>query len=80
MSGFLGFNTRGHFYQCPNGHVYVITECGGAMVESKCPECGCAIGGRDHTLNNTNARAMDFENIGRDEGLADNPFAWGRGA
>lgn len=80
MDGFLGFNTRGHFYQCPNGHVYVITECGGAMVESRCPECGCAIGGRNHTLNNTNTRAMDFENLARQEGLGDNPFPWGRGA
>ncbi|KAG8992375.1 hypothetical protein FRB90_001027 [Tulasnella sp. 427] len=80
MSGFLGFNTRGHFYQCPNGHVYVITECGGAMVESTCPECGCAIGGRSHQLNNTNRRAMDFENLARGQGLADSPFEWGRGA
>ncbi|KIO21374.1 hypothetical protein M407DRAFT_80478 [Tulasnella calospora MUT 4182] len=80
MSGFLGFDTRGHFYQCPNGHIYVITECGGAMEESRCPECGCAIGGRDHVLNRTNTRAMDFENIGREEGLRDSPFTWGRGA
>lgn len=21
----------GHFYTCPNGHIYVIGECGGAM-------------------------------------------------
>ncbi|KAG8908575.1 hypothetical protein FRC01_007332 [Tulasnella sp. 417] len=80
MSGFLGFNTRGHFYQCPNGHVYVITECGGAMEESRCPECGCAIGGQSHTLNRTNTRAMDYENLAREEGLGASPFAWGRDA
>ncbi|KAG8902316.1 hypothetical protein FRC00_012829 [Tulasnella sp. 408] len=73
-------DTRGHFYQCPNGHVYVITECGGAMVQSRCPECGCTIGGRRHTLNNTNTRAMDFENLAREAGLGDSPYAWGRGA
>ncbi|XP_045592741.2 NFX1-type zinc finger-containing protein 1-like [Procambarus clarkii] len=31
---------QGHWYKCPNGHVYCITECGGAMVESSCPDCG----------------------------------------
>ena len=28
------------WYQCPNGHAYVIGECGLAMIESRCPECG----------------------------------------
>jgi hypothetical protein len=41
--GALGMQ-QGHWYKCPNGHIYVITECGGAMVESKCNECGAAIG------------------------------------
>lgn len=80
MSGFLGPSTRGYFYQCPNGHVYVITERGGAMVKSRCPECGCAVGGLHHTLHSTNTRAMDLENLARQEGLADSPFEWGRGA
>ncbi|XP_028967257.1 NFX1-type zinc finger-containing protein 1 [Galendromus occidentalis] len=53
--------TRGHWYQCPKGHVYCITECGGAMEESKCNECGAIIGGRSHALRGDNrvARAMD---------------------
>merc|ERR1719376_472191 len=34
----MNFN-KGHWYKCPNGHVYAIGDCGGAMVESKCPEC-----------------------------------------
>lgn len=80
MGGFLGIKTRGHFYQCPNGHAYVITECGGATQESRCPECNSAIGGSSHTLNPSNTRAMDLENIGREEGMAESPFAWGRGA
>lgn len=50
------------------------------MEESRFPECGCIIGGQDHTLNNTNARAITFENLAREEGMADSPWAWGRGA
>ena len=48
------------WYQCPNGHAYVIGECGLAMVESLCPECGEKIGGRDHTLLKTN-KLVDFD-------------------
>lgn len=80
MGGSYEFETRGHFYQCRNGHVYTIGDCGGAMEESRFPECGCIIGGQDHTLNNTNARAITFENLAREEGMADSPWAWGRGA
>ncbi|KIO17985.1 hypothetical protein M407DRAFT_32351 [Tulasnella calospora MUT 4182] len=47
---FLGIDARGQFSQCPNGHAYVITECGGAMEESRCPECNSVIGGSSHTL------------------------------
>ncbi|KAJ3852101.1 hypothetical protein EV368DRAFT_65176, partial [Lentinula lateritia] len=32
----FGFTHRGHFYNCPNGHPFVITECGGAMEASVC--------------------------------------------
>lgn len=51
----------GHWFQCPNGHVYCITECGGAMEEGKCNECGAQIGGRNHALRGDNrvAREMD---------------------
>ena len=27
--------SKGHWYKCPNGHVYAIGDCGGATVESK---------------------------------------------
>ena len=52
---------QGQWYKCPNGHVYCITECGGAMQESRCNECGATIGGGDHRLRNDNdlAREMD---------------------
>jgi hypothetical protein len=41
-------------FTCPNGHPYVITECGGAMETSRCPECGENIGGGEHRLLQTN--------------------------
>ena len=31
--------TQGHWYSCPNGHVYNIGNCGGDTVESNCPDC-----------------------------------------
>ncbi|KAG6903062.1 hypothetical protein C0995_006249 [Termitomyces sp. Mi166 len=61
----LNFTHGGHFYNCPNGHTFVITECGGATEEAQCPECNEPIGGRDHTLNATNTRAADFEEMAR---------------
>ncbi|GFS28358.1 NFX1-type zinc finger-containing protein 1 [Trichonephila inaurata madagascariensis] len=51
----------GHWYQCPNGHVYCITECGGAMVESHCNECGAKIGGSSHRLLSDNRVATDMD-------------------
>jgi hypothetical protein len=56
----MGFKP-GHWFKCPNGHIYVITECGGAMETGKCNECGAAIGGSSHRLlpSNTLATEMD---------------------
>ena len=42
------------WYRCPEGHLYVVGECGGPMEESRCPECGKKIGGRDHIPANRN--------------------------
>lgn len=52
---------QGHWYKCPNGHVYAIGDCGGAMERSQCPECKATIGGTNHTLTQGNdvAREMD---------------------
>lgn len=44
-----------------SGHVYAITECGGAMEESKCPECGAGIGGQDHALRRDNRLASEMD-------------------
>lgn len=53
--------SRGHWYKCPNGHVYAIGECGGATQRSKCPECGRTIGGGSHTLESDNAVATEMD-------------------
>ncbi|KAI8974770.1 hypothetical protein BD414DRAFT_424028 [Trametes punicea] len=75
----FGFSHRGHFYNCENGHTFVITECGGAMQESRCPECNALIGGSHHQLLSSNTRATEFEDLARRHGSADSPWAWGRG-
>ena len=41
---------QGHWYKCPNGHIYAIGECGGANQQRACPECGETIGGEHHRL------------------------------
>ena len=57
--------SRGHWYECPNGHVYAIGECGGAMEESKCPECNAKIGGTQHSLTSGNRLASHFDGASR---------------
>ncbi|XP_064087988.1 NFX1-type zinc finger-containing protein 1-like isoform X2 [Macrobrachium nipponense] len=52
---------QGHWYKCPNGHIYCITECGGAMVEANCPECGARIGGGSHSLRSDNQVATEMD-------------------
>ncbi|KNZ77104.1 NFX1-type zinc finger-containing protein 1 [Termitomyces sp. J132] len=74
----LSFTHEGHFYNCLNGHTFVITECGGAMEEAHCPECNEPIGGRNHSLNTTNTRATDFEMMARQVGAEPSPWAWGQ--
>ena len=49
--------TAGHWYRCSNGHLYVIADCGGAMVVSKCNVCGALIGGTNHTIAAGNTSA-----------------------
>ena len=51
----------GSWYKCPNGHVYNIGECGGAMQESRCPDCNSVIGGTSHCLHHDNTHAGDFD-------------------
>jgi len=76
----FGFSHRGHFYNCENGHTFVITECGGAMQNSFCPECRAPIGGMGHQLNSSNTRAREFEDVARGQGSLDGAFPWTRDA
>ncbi|OCH91424.1 P-loop containing nucleoside triphosphate hydrolase protein [Obba rivulosa] len=71
----LDFSHAGHFYKCPNGHTFVIADCGGAAETSYCPECGQEIGGTGHRLLPSNSRAVEFEEIARGLGASGNP--WG---
>lgn len=76
----FGFTHRGHFYNCENGHTFVITECGGAMQNAGCPECGASIGGSRHNLNSSNTRATEFEEIAGRQGAQASPWRWAREA
>ncbi|KAK9765033.1 hypothetical protein K7432_006968 [Basidiobolus ranarum] len=53
----------GHWYRCPNGHTYVIADCGMAMQTSQCPECGATIGGLNHELLTDNVYDAEFEQL-----------------
>ena len=53
--------TKGHWFKCPNGHYYCIGECGGAMEEGKCPDCGARIGGQSHALRADNRLAPEMD-------------------
>ncbi|KAK4872928.1 hypothetical protein RN001_014957 [Aquatica leii] len=48
---------KGHWYQCPNGHLYTIGECGGARQTGKCIDCSEGIGGTNHTLLPNNSHS-----------------------
>ncbi|KAJ3359463.1 NFX1-type zinc finger-containing protein 1, partial [Allomyces javanicus] len=50
----------GHWFRCPNGHPFVIGDCGGAMQTGWCLECGEAIGGASHRLLQSNSSANDL--------------------
>lgn len=55
----------GHWYTCPNGHIYAIGDCGGAMERSSCPECGEEIGGQQHRVVDSNRPATAFLEVVR---------------
>lgn len=55
-----GYSWSSHWYQCPNGHPYFIGECGRAMEQSRCLDCGELVGGSDHNLLSTNRGAGEF--------------------
>ncbi len=72
--GGAGWYQGTHWNTCPNGHLYVIGDCGGAMVQSKCPDCGALVGGQNHHLasGSANVRSVDdvVSRVVRAEGTA----------
>ena len=56
----MGYN-QGHWYKCLNGHIYIITECGGAIEKSQCNECKAEIGGGSHRLLASNSVAIEMD-------------------
>eukprot|EP00929_Paragymnodinium_shiwhaense_P112980 TRINITY_DN81241_c0_g1_i1.p1 TRINITY_DN81241_c0_g1~~TRINITY_DN81241_c0_g1_i1.p1 ORF type:complete len:1920 (-),score=396.55 TRINITY_DN81241_c0_g1_i1:69-5828(-) len=64
------YGSGGRWFACPNGHPYFIGDCGGAMVEATCPECGATIGGGSHRLRADNRYVANFT------GEGDRPAAW----
>ncbi|KAM5490751.1 hypothetical protein McaMca56_007903 [Microsporum canis] len=63
LSGPRGIATHsGHWYNCANGHPFVIGECGMPMELARCPECGASIGGQHHTAVSGVTRATEMEN------------------
>ena len=57
---------HGHWFKCPNGHLYAIGDCGGAQQASTCPDCGETIGGGGYRL----AEGNRFAGGALDEGAA----------
>jgi hypothetical protein len=53
------------FYQCPNGHPYVIGNCGRPAVHDTCRQCGEPIGGQYHVLNPGNRAVTDDDSTRR---------------
>ncbi|XP_057290514.1 E3 ubiquitin-protein ligase rnf213-alpha-like isoform X3 [Hydractinia symbiolongicarpus] len=57
-------------HKCPQGHAYVITECGRAATRSICPECRSGIGGVNHQIDpgNTIVQNRDLTQPGHSLG------------
>ena len=53
---------QGHWFKCPNGHIYAIGDCGGASVVSRCNECHALIGGTGHRILGDNRHAGEMDN------------------
>ncbi|POM58268.1 Hypothetical protein PHPALM_37110 [Phytophthora palmivora] len=53
----------GHWYRCVNGHSYVIGDCGMAMEQTCCPECGAPVGGANHSFVEGTERDMHMDSL-----------------
>ncbi|KAI0409117.1 hypothetical protein F4802DRAFT_615645 [Xylaria palmicola] len=54
----------GHWYTCQNGHYFTVGECGLPMEETRCPECGAAVGGQHHEVAQGVQHDADMDAIG----------------
>ncbi|KAL4233165.1 hypothetical protein ACF0H5_007850 [Mactra antiquata] len=50
------------FYRCPNGHPYVIGDCGRPATVGNCRDCGAAIGGEGYRLRPGNVQHAGGDN------------------
>jgi len=60
---FCSGRRQGHWFKCPNGHTYCITECGGAVTQSTCPECKEVIGGTGYRLANSSTVDTSMDRV-----------------
>ncbi|KAL1846495.1 hypothetical protein VTK73DRAFT_279 [Phialemonium thermophilum] len=58
----VGFST-GHWYECENGHLFVVGECGMPMELARCHECGRPVGGQNHDPAHGVRRAHELEEM-----------------
>ncbi|KAF3763606.1 hypothetical protein M406DRAFT_260943 [Cryphonectria parasitica EP155] len=65
------FRGTGHWYTCERGHPFTVGECGMPMEQARCPECGAAVGGRNHVAVEGVRHAVEVEALARGvEGMA----------
>ena len=55
------FSGTGHWYNCANGHLSAIGECGRPIEKVKCTICGAHIGGVDNENEESVTKTDDLE-------------------
>lgn len=78
IGSFTEYRHRGHWYTCPNGHIFTIADCGGATMTSQCHECGAVIGGTGHATVQGVQQAVNLERIAESQGAVQSPWGWNR--
>ncbi|GIQ82649.1 hypothetical protein KIPB_003818 [Kipferlia bialata] len=56
-----GYDLNGRIFEHGCGYIYVIADCGGAKVKTKCPQCGGTLGGENYRLVDGNRLATGIE-------------------